>query len=266
METSVVKVCSLLATGLLAAGCGGQVGDAQRQDGGGTADASATVVDAASSEASGAIDAASLSCGLSSGSGPRVPMNHRPASTGCPMNRGPSIPTSPCHAWPDAGVCPLGSCGADSECTQGLQGRCVSGGGGLHQCSYDQCYGDSDCPAGVPCACRTSTSSTEANVCQATSGCAVDSDCGPGGYCSPSLVGQNCSCPSSGLCGDAAPPVCVEDGLPIPCACGDACGHGYYCHTARDECVDDCDCAEGATCNFDVLQQRWSCYGCLYVP
>lgn len=56
--------------------------------------------------------------------------------------------------------------------------------------------------------------------------CRVDSDCeSGGGYCSPS---QNaglfvCSDGCSGTCGG---------GLT-----------GYYCHTAADECVNDCDCA-----------------------
>jgi hypothetical protein len=55
------------------------------------------------------------------------------------------------------------------------------------------------------CACGVANQCKKGN-------CRIDSDCGPGGYCSPAT---------------------------------DACGAvlGYYCHTAADECVNDDDCA-----------------------
>jgi hypothetical protein len=62
--------------------------------------------------------------------------------------------------------------------------------------------------------------------------CRVDSDCA-GGYCSP----------SPGLCGTAT---------------------GYYCHTAKDTCVNDSDCGKPSTsfenlCAWSAADGRWEC-------
>jgi hypothetical protein len=106
--------------------------------------------------------------------------------------------------------------------------------------------------------------------------CETDDDCGPGGYCSPSDLGR-CFCPSTALCGDAGTG-CYEgtgptSGRPpgpgwtaIPCECGDSCGHGYFCHTRCDTCLDDSDCAHNGTCNFDTLNRVWSCSECWPIP
>src|ERR1019366_7403625 len=51
------------------------------------------------------------------------------------------------------------------------------------------CSAGSDCGVGVPCDCRTSPTDFSNSWCVSGSNCAIDSDCGPGGYCSPSLVG-----------------------------------------------------------------------------
>ena len=52
--------------------------------------------------------------------------------------------------------------------------------------------------------CRPSTASYEPNVCYTAGNCTVDSNCGPGGWCSPSLIGMGaCSCDSFALCPDA---------------------------------------------------------------
>jgi hypothetical protein len=63
----------------------------------------------------------------------------------------------------------------------------------------------------------------------------VDADCGAGGFCSP--VFENCS------------------NVPL----------GYFCHTSRDSCLDDSDCA-GRTgsifdpvCTFDTVDRIWEC-------
>jgi hypothetical protein len=53
---------------------------------------------------------------------------------------------------------------------------------------------------------------------------------------------------------------------PGPCACGDSCGHGYFCHTPADECLDDSDCPAGLACDFDLPHQHFICTGCLPPP
>lgn len=191
-----------------------------------------------------------------------VPMNHRPAGSVCPMQRGPGFPCS--CASEDASSCTCGACTSDSDCTAGTNGRCETGGPIAYwTCSYDECFQDSDCEAGVPCECRPSNVSSAANECLRGSNCAVDLDCGPGGYCSPSAL-ELCGCLSTALCGDSGG--CYAGGQEVPCACGDACGHGYFCHTPRDTCVNDSDCPPGRSCYYNRLEQRWDCEFCLPPP
>jgi hypothetical protein len=77
---------------------------------------------------------------------------------------------------------------------------------------------------------------TQANRCSRSGDCSLDSDCGPGGYCSPS-VQANSQC-SSG---------------PAPA--------GFFCHTAKDECVNDTDCrsSAGNFCVFAPERGLWAC-------
>jgi hypothetical protein len=106
-----------------------------------------------------------------------------------------------------------------------------------------------------------------ANSCQTTSNCRVDADCGPGGYCSPSQVNVFCFCLSPALCDKDSGYCCIgTDCSPDYCACGDACGHGYYCHTLADDCVDDGDCETGDSCNYDTVVKRWTCGWCMPPP
>jgi hypothetical protein len=74
--------------------------------------------------------------------------------------------------------------------------------------------------------------STTTNICKAGN-CRVDASCGAGGYCSPSL----------GSCGNYGGVV------------------GYYCHTPKDKCVDDADCAAqgGGDCRYDQASGAWAC-------
>jgi hypothetical protein len=51
-----------------------------------------------------------------------------------------------------------------------------------------------------------------------------------------------------------------------PSATGDGCGHGYFCHTPGDGCVDDADCDHGATCNYAVATGTWTCSSCYPIP
>ena len=216
----------------------------------------------------------------------RVPLNHHPAPTSCPLQRPPWTPTANCTSDAGGGFCSLDGCFQDSDCTMGANGRCGSfGGPALLDCSYDECFQDSDCDAGQPCLCRPSNFSgppSLPNVCATMGNCRVDSDCGPGGYCSPSGVGPTeCACvkhepcdgPDGSGVSDAWPPQqpapgvgCWEsvDGGPwtqVACTCSSPfpCGQGFYCHTPCDECVDDSDCGGAGACNYSLVDQRWEC-------
>jgi len=196
--------------------------------------------------ATGGADGGGAGSGGGAGAG-RVPMNHRVSGSACPAVRGAGPSFDQCVA--DGGP-PLGmDCQYDVDCLAGgVNGRCLGGvifGPCVTGCSYDQCFMDADCGARVPCTCRSTAMDPGANFCETGSNCAVDGDCGPGGYCSPSLVERLC--------------VCLQ-------ARGDACGHGYYCHTAGDECIDDADCSDGQTCNYAVATGTWTCSECWPIP
>jgi hypothetical protein len=199
--------CALLAA--FAFACGGTIG------GGGDASVDGAAPDASAPDGSA-----------------RVPKLHRPAGSACPSQRGPG------ETNPFDGGAP-GSCQSDSDCTAGTNGRCLASAGGplYYSCSYDACFSDSDC-GGVPCECRGSASDPAPNSCVSGSTCRVDSDCGPGGYCSPSGISSS------------------ED-----------CGLEYHCHTPSDTCIDDSDCAvQGAICVFEAALAHWACDHPCYPP
>jgi hypothetical protein len=188
----------------------------------------------------------------------RVPKKHRPRGIACPFARAP--------APPNVGVCGQSSgpvpdtCTTNADCADGNNGRCARGRFGC-SCSYDDCTEDAECGPSIPCECRASSDSFATNDCETASNCRVDADCGARGYCSPSLVGAFCSCVSPAFCKSGSG-TCS----PGPCACGDSCGHGYFCHTKADTCIDDEDCKQGETCNFDLPTQSFVCTGCLPIP
>jgi hypothetical protein len=102
---------------------------------------------------------------------------------------------------------------------------------------YDGCVHDTDCDAGTTCACHgTAYVGNSGNQC-IPSNCRVDSDCGVGGYCSPTY--DTMSCGSIG---------------------------GYYCHTPLDGCIDDTDCPSDPSmpgtipvCTYSTTDARWEC-------
>jgi hypothetical protein len=125
-------------------------------------------------------------------------------------------------------------CSGDSQCTMGTNGRCVeSGGGALYcACTYDTCADDAACPTGETCACHGSPYvNNQGNTC-VPGNCRVDSDCGVGGYCSPSYANMGCG------------------GL-----------GGYYCHTPQDACINDSDCGsdDESGCMYSTSEARWTC-------
>ena len=206
--------------------------------------------------------------GCSSKNDARIPVNHRPVGLMCPQQRGPGISEVGPGCVANASLASLIGCTRDSDCTAGTNGRCLQAGGPAcnYHCSYDDCSSDSDCSAHAPCACRTSSSDTGANSCATASNCRIDADCGPGGSCSASLVGGSCECISESFCAPNEKG-CSKTGpdgvtVQVPCSCGGQCGHGYFCHTPKDSCLNDSDCASG-TCNFDLTSQAWLCTGCI---
>lgn len=178
----------------------------------------------------------------------RIPKNHRAAGSTCPDQRGPgSVLVDNCdNSAVGNGMYVL--CVQDSDCSDGMNGRCLGNGSVacVTGCSYDACFSDSDCPGNQPCECRHSASSTGTNSCVSGGNCRIDAECGSDGFCSPSLVGDNpCHCYNAASCG--------------PDGCADSCGHGYFCHTAQDSCLDDSDCSGAIGCNYDQLDKRWTC-------
>jgi hypothetical protein len=171
----------------------------------------------------------------SSGSGSstniRIPLNHRAAGETCPSARGAGSIMA-CDY--DSGPPP--TCLHDSDCTSGANGRCETPEfiplACQTACSYDECASDSDCPSNEPCDCRTSATDSTANVCVTDSACRIDSDCGSGGYCSPSAGFGSFHCETA-----------------------------YFCHTAKDTCVDDTDCGSSGKCEFITASGIWACGG-----
>ena len=161
-----------------------------------------------------------------------VPAVHRPTPAACAQQRGPGNA--------NANI-PFGACKTDAECTEGKNGRCNHStfGAQTNNCSYDTCFDDSECKANV-CTCREDASVT--NRCTDVGNCKVDADCGPSGYCSPSVA---------------------FDKINVGVA-------GYYCHTAKDVCVDDADCRQEnlgqAKCAFDPAAARWACSTMAFLP
>jgi hypothetical protein len=120
-----------------------------------------------------------------------------------------------------------GNCSDASDCAAGADGRCVGHlPAGNCTCSYDACFSDGDCPGGAVCACSGVFSG---NACVGST-CAIDADCGVGGFCSPEL--EHCT------------------GAVL----------GYFCRTPKDTCIDDADCGDAAHCDArDPSTGIWGC-------
>jgi hypothetical protein len=129
-----------------------------------------------------------------------------------------------CESGTLAGPSP--TCASDAECTAGPKGRCVPpGGNGI--CVYQSCVADADCAAGELCECAPDGFSHRC----VTANCARDSDC-PNSWCSPTF----------GSCGSYSGVI------------------AYACHTSKDQCTDDADCASGGGyCMFEPAVGYWLC-------
>jgi hypothetical protein len=163
----------------------------------------------------------------------RVPVNHRPSDAQCGTPAPPGNCSVAVNNFGDAG------CLNDNDCASGTNGRCINGSGGpaICSCTVDACIQDSDCPLGQTCACHGSPYAfTQGNTCL-QGDCRVDADCGPQGYCSPSISATSC-------------------GRLV----------GYYCHTGADLCTDDSDCESqsGRACVHSSSPARWECQAQTY--
>jgi hypothetical protein len=168
---------------------------------------------------------------LDQSKGPRVPLQHRATASACASER-PAGNVSPLDVT-DAGA----QCRQDSDCKDGINGRCMIQGrlrdAGIDLvCTYDECVSDDDCSGNRACGCRGSSPNfpTLFNENRCIAGdCRVDADCADGQSCSPS-------------------PGCA--------------GGGYqtlHCHTSMDKCVDDADCAGDGFCFYYEADRRWDC-------
>ena len=163
-----------------------------------------------------------------------VPTLHRSTPAPCTQSRPPGT------AGPGCGPPLDGGCKSDPDCDGGRDGRCNCmppfGASTMptNECTYDTCSSDTDCSSTV-CHCREDPPAIywgTQTFCFSSGNCRSDSDCGPGGYCSPS--------PSPG--------------------CGPGSWYGFFCHTASDECTNDGDCAQGnAYCAYDATRSHWIC-------
>lgn len=184
----------------------------------------------------GGAGSAGMPQGGTGGVGPHAPQSHRASATPCDHTRPSPDPGAPPV---DAGFGGFIACRSHAECTSGANGRCSGNGHDGWQCTYDACFSDSDCTGAVGtgtqlCECEGGFRADN-NVCLGGN-CRVDADCGPSGYCSPTL-------------GD----------------CGNYTGTtGYYCHTPSDECVGDTDCGgdggyPNPYCAFMPTIGHWRC-------
>jgi hypothetical protein len=169
-----------------------------------------------------------------------VPAKHRASALQCSQ----SAPVGTCAC---NGTCAAATdafqrtCSTDNDCTDaGTNGRCAQAlGPATCGCTSDTCNGDDDCATGQTCACHGSPYTFGSGNTCVPGNCRVDADCGAGGYCSPT---------------PALP--CNVDGRAPFCQ-----AVGYYCHTTRDQCVDDSDC-QGVGfpgCLFDPSVGYWRC-------
>jgi hypothetical protein len=130
-------------------------------------------------------------------------------------------------------------CGMDSQCA-GVNGRCNNGGALFCLCTSDTCADDKACPSGQTCACHGSPYDNAAGNHCVAGNCRIDADCGSGGWCSPTYSQTGC-----GSLG------------------------GYYCHTPKDQCINDSDCADGGVqsdCGYDTSLGYWLCIGIVACP
>ena len=149
----------------------------------------------------------------------KFPVQHREHADACS-----SAPRPP--GWnTDAAAGHSGQCERDADCTAGRNGRCSAPGHAPSTCTYDACMNDSECGAQKVCECTGG-----GNRC-VSANCHTDSDCG----------GLGCSPTRAEMCGNMGGTV------------------GYYCHTKKDDCIEDSDCKDSGMCVYSPAGGKWTC-------
>lgn len=158
-----------------------------------------------------------------------TPLKHRASHEACSDKDTPAPSTM---TYGPKLPTPLGpACKTKADCKDKPNGRCAAG-----HCTYDGCYEDKDCTgSGTVCTCEQD--GQRGYYCKAGN-CAIDADCSETGYCSPTWSTE----------------------------CGAFLGVvGWYCHTKKDECVNDSECQKGKEqgyCAYDGEKKYWRCgYG-----
>jgi hypothetical protein len=155
------------------------------------------------------------------------PKSHRASKQTC-SNADTPPPTTTTFA-PRMPIADGPACKSKADCKEQANGRCAAG-----HCTYDGCYDEKDCGNKV---CQCDQEGKRGYYCKGGD-CAVDSDCGSNGYCSPTY-GMSCGAFTGVV--------------------------GYYCHTKEDECSNDDECVKGKEhgyCAYDPDQKHWRCgYG-----
>jgi hypothetical protein len=157
----------------------------------------------------------------------RAPKEHRATALAC----SPAVAKGGALYEPSPDGCGTSDpqCKADKECSRGKNGRCAPltyEGACGNICYYDACYLDGDCGTGEVCTCGDGDP-THPHAC-VPGNCRIDADCGDAGYCSPT-----------------------------PQECGGVAG--WFCHTTKDECVDDADCPSPRPCTYESKRGAWVC-------
>jgi len=123
-------------------------------------------------------------------------------------------------------------CAADSDCLDGVNGRCTLEGP-YTVCTYDECFSDADCPAGSRCACGVQP--LDGNMCRRDhcASCGAD-EC---------AISWGCEGHSGGVYG-------VQS---------------FECYTPDDSCHTDADCASAEFCTrgpdlpSEEVYSSWHC-------
>ncbi len=126
-------------------------------------------------------------------------------------------------------------CSSHAECIDGTNGRCIRAGPGEFWCTYDECFTSADCGVGRRCVCDVGPALQ--NLCLRAD-CWGPEDCG------------GLSCEVSWEC--AGPGEITYSASEI------------LCHTRRDTCRSDADCAEEEFCTRGPLfggppLDHWRC-------
>ncbi len=195
---------------------------------------SATSFDGGSVSDAGSPGAADSGC-LTRPAGP--PLQHRASAVACGLSASNESCTSDagCDAVPSAKAC-----------------RPYPDAGGATFCTADKCFTDDDCPNLGPCECSLAAAVGVLNRCS-PGNCHTDADCASGGFCSLSPE-VDCSRGGSSSGGYGG------GGLQSAA--------GYYCHSPKDACTNDSDCAPCGTGAYCAMTEigLWQCIGPAQLP